>query len=223
MTKTTSLTDQAYADIKQKIISGTYAPGVHYEAGQLSDDLMMSRTPVREALLRLQNEGILEIAPKKGIRIISLSATDLQDIYQIITALEVEAVGNLTALRPDANFLAPLYEAIRLMHTSLDEETFNDWSLADEQFHRSLFDLNNNTRLRQEGHQYRDLAQRAHFVALRFIDPEQKRKSIKSHMDLIHIIESGDQTKARKAHFEQRIRGAGLLVSIVDNYGLKLL
>lgn len=223
MPTTTSLTDQAYEDIKGKVISGTYAPGAHFEAGQLSDDLGMSRTPVREALLRLQGDGILEIVAKKGIRITPLSANDLQDIYQIITGLEVEAVGNLTKHGLADNGREALTLATENMLKCADDGTLDGWSIADETFHRALFDLCDNTRLRAEGHRYRDLAQRAHFVALRLVDPEQKRKSAKSHAVLINIIESGNEAMARRVHFEQRHRGGEILVNIVKNYGLKLL
>jgi len=218
-----SLTERAYSDIKRKVISGAYSPGEHFEAGQLSDDLGMSRTPVREALLRLQSEGILEIIAKKGIRIVPLSATDLHDVYQIITGLEIEAVGGLTAHAPSEAILSPLYAAVEGMHASLDKQEIDGWSLADEKFHRGLFELCGNARLCIEGHRHRDLAQRAHFVAMRLIEPEQKRRSIQSHVDLIEIIKSANEKKARQVHFEQRVRGAELLVNIVKKYGLKRL
>jgi len=218
-----SMTDRAYGDIKGKVLAGTYAPGAHFEAGQLADDLGMSRTPVREALLRLQSEGILEVVAKKGVRIIPLSAGDLQDVYQIITGLEVEAVGNLARLRLTDEALAPLFRATAAMQASVADGSIDGWSMADEQFHRSLFDLSGNARLAAEGHRYRDLAQRAHFVALRLVDAEQKRRSVKSHTDLIKVIRSADEAKARQLHFEQRRRGGRLLVNIVKKYGLNLL
>lgn len=218
-----SMTDRAYNDIKAKVLSGAYAPGAHFEAGQLSEDLGMSRTPVREALLRLQSDGILEIVAKKGIRIVPLSASDLQDVYQIITGLEVEAVGNLTKNGLDAGALAHLKGSTEQMTRSLDEGSGDGWSLADEAFHRGLFEFCGNPRLCAEGHRNRDLAQRAHFVALRLVSEEQKRKSAKAHLDLIKVIQSGDEDRARHVHFEQRVRGAELLVNIVKTYGLSFL
>ena len=223
MSETASLTDRAYADIKSKVLSGTYAPGAHFEAGQLSDDLGMSRTPVREALLRLQSDGILEIVAKKGVRIVPLSATDLQDVYQIITGLEVEAVGNLTKAGLDASGVSRFSKATATMEQSVDDGTIDGWSLADEYFHRSLFELCGNARLCAEGHRYRDLAQRAHFVALRLVDTDQKRKTVQSHRELVDIIQSADEGRARRVHFEQRVRGGEILVNIVKKYGLNLL
>lgn len=223
MPEPVSMTDRAYADIKAKVLSGAYPPGAHFEAGQLADDLGMSRTPVREALLRLQGDGVLEIVAKKGIRVIPLSAADQQDIYQIITGLEVEAVGNLTKHGLTDEGLARLTSATKQMARCAEDGTIDGWSLADEHFHRSLFDFCGNSRLCAEGHRYRDLSQRAHFVALRLVDTTQKRKSAKSHADLVKIIESGDEAKARRVHFEQRLRGGEILINIVKNYGLNLL
>jgi DNA-binding GntR family transcriptional regulator len=218
-----SLTGRAYNDIKQQVISGELALGEHFEAGQLAEDLGMSRTPVREALLRLQNEGIIEIIAKKGIRVVPLSPVDLQEIYQIITGLEVEAVGNICALSPTRKLLTPLRKANSLMGKSIRKNLIDEWCLADEQFHRTLFDLCGNERLRAEGHRFRDLAQRAHFVAMRLIAADQKQISVDSHGELIDAIEKGAEKKARTLHLKQRLRGGEMLVSVVKTFGLNLL
>jgi DNA-binding GntR family transcriptional regulator len=218
-----SLTAQAYADIKQQLISGTIPAGQYFDAGQLAEKLNMSRTPIREALQRLEHEGIIEILAKKGNRAIPLTPDDLRDIYQVISGLEIEAVGNLCAGHPSDETLMPLFQSIEEMKKGLQSGRIDDWSLADESFHRALFDLCGNKRLCAEGLKFRDLAQRAHFVALRLISPEQKLKSIQSHEDLVRVIQLADIAKARALHYVQRERGGRLLVNIISNFGLTML
>jgi DNA-binding GntR family transcriptional regulator len=88
--------ENAYQRLKAMIIAGEINADDQIDATRLVDVLGFGRTPVREALLRLQTEGIVEILPKRGVRIVKLSADDLTEIYQVISAVEIEAVRLLT-------------------------------------------------------------------------------------------------------------------------------
>lgn len=89
--------DAAYAAIKTWIQLAQVPPGSLIDEDEAARRLTMSRTPVREALLRLQSEGFVEIGRGKGIRVVPLSASDMRDIYQVITGIEVVAVSLLGA------------------------------------------------------------------------------------------------------------------------------
>ena len=75
----------------------------------------MSRTPVREALVRLAREGLVEVRSRHGMCVLPVSADDMRDIYQVLTALESTAVELVARRRPDAKELEPLVEASRDM------------------------------------------------------------------------------------------------------------
>lgn len=77
-----NLKQQAYALIKQKIINSEYKPNEFLGESRVIEDLQLSRTPVREAMIALSQEGFLEIIPKRGIRVIPLSADDVISIFE---------------------------------------------------------------------------------------------------------------------------------------------
>ena len=79
----TNLKTLAYNSIKQKIITCEYAPGTYLSEELITDQLKISRTPVRDALSRLEQEGLLEIRPKKGIMVTTLSIKDVNMIFEI--------------------------------------------------------------------------------------------------------------------------------------------
>jgi len=218
-----SRTDTAYTRLKDKIISGALPPGEQIDAARLSDDLELGRTPVREALLRLQAEGIVEIIPKRGVRIVSLSADDLTEIYQVISAVEVEAARLLAETKPAMEDLTDLTDAVERMASAARENDREAWALADEAFHRRLLGLNPNWRLRDVGITHRDLAQRSHFVALRMLTPEQRLRSAEQHRELIQLIASGDGAAVAAGHRDQRARGAEMLVTVLREHHLSRL
>lgn len=219
--KSQSLTDRVYSHLKSRIISGKLGPGSFLDANGLALEMEVSKTPVREAILRLENEGAVRVDARRGIVVLPLTADDLQAFYQVITALEVEAVHRLTSEKPTTGILAPLFEQIDRMRQAADNGDGEGWNFADEAFHRALLDLCGNARLAEAGHSYRDKAQRAHFVALRLVPIETKQQSVEAHADLIRVIEAGDADLALRTHRQQRQRGAKLLVEALRKLKLE--
>ncbi len=215
-----SQTDIAHDRLKAMIISGEIGPSDQIDANRLVEVLGLGRTPIREALLRLQMEGIVRIVPKRGVQVVLLSADDITEIYQVISAVEVEAVRLLAMSMPTLDDLQLLSEANNKMVVAAEKDKRENWVLADEEFHRGLLELNPNRRLRDVGLTHRDLAQRAHFVALRLLSPEQVIRSAKQHKRLIKLIASGDEATAVESHQVQRDRGANMLVGVLRKYGL---
>src|SRR5664279_1680646 len=82
------LVEQAYRAIRQPIVDNVYPPGYRALELEFADDLKISRTPVREALQRLQAEGLVEIIPRHGARVLPVSPDDMREIYQVLIALE---------------------------------------------------------------------------------------------------------------------------------------
>src|SRR5690606_34581189 len=83
----------AYNAIKEAIRSNVFPPGYQAAENEIARQLGMSRTPVHEAMARLQEDGLVRILPKKGIIICALSPADIEDIYEIIIALEGAAAA----------------------------------------------------------------------------------------------------------------------------------
>jgi DNA-binding GntR family transcriptional regulator len=218
-----SLTGDAYAKLKHAIVAGEIAPGALIDELDMAQQLGTSRTPVREALLRLQSEGLIEIARGKGIRVLALSSADMREAYQVITALETQAVYLLTARGPGKEALAALTRATDDLDRALAAGDDAAWGDADERFHRGLLEFSGNRRLAQVGCQFRDIAKRAHLVAVRLQPAAYKQASGRRHRALIRLIGRGDPQAAAAEHAGQRQRGEEALVSIVERHGLQSL
>ncbi len=90
-----SLVERVYRHVKHGILTHHYAPGYQVLEPELAKILGVSRTPVREALIRLENEGLIELIPRRGMRVIKVLAEDLADLCPILIQLEVTAFQRL--------------------------------------------------------------------------------------------------------------------------------
>lgn len=83
-----SLCDQAYESIKEAILSLQMSPSEMLGIGELAEKLGVSRTPVRDALMRLESDGLVEIVPYKGARVTDITISDVREIYELRILLE---------------------------------------------------------------------------------------------------------------------------------------
>jgi DNA-binding GntR family transcriptional regulator len=213
--------EKAYDWLKDEIMSDRLAAGQTIDDREVAVLLGLSRTPVREAIQILRVEGFVEVIPRKGTRVAHITLADLRDVYQAITALEVQSVMLAAARKPAAEELAPLRKAVADMVASRPATDPTVWITCDERFHRGLLTLSGNRRIVQVGLGFRDYAQRAHLVAsrLRPIPVASER----AHSDLIDLIAAGDVEGARRSHSEQRRSGEVGLLGAVERAGIRAL
>lgn len=214
----TSLVDLAYEKIKVRILDNQYHPGYQALENEVAEDLGMSRTPVREALIRLKHEGLVELIPRRGVRVVPVMADDMQEIYDVLTSLESMAAELLARRKPDAATLEPMKAATRDMETALKDDDLEAWAAADEKFHRALIDLCGNRRLASMANTVRDQGHRARMVTLRL--REKPLASVDEHEQVLQAIESGDWKTARDVHYAHRKRASVELTDILEKYRL---
>src|SRR5215203_7023075 len=94
-----SLVDDAYAALKEAIRENMFPPGYQGSEQEIATRLGMSRTPVHEAVIRLQEEGLVRVLSRRGVVICAISAADMREIYEVIIALESTA-AELLAEKP---------------------------------------------------------------------------------------------------------------------------
>jgi DNA-binding GntR family transcriptional regulator len=139
LAKQDSLKTQIYNTIKKKILDQTYQDGQFLTERKLSAEMNVSRTPVREALQRLQKESWVQYVPYKGIFIKSLDATDLKHIFQIRSALEMLAVrlacSNITS---DQLQMLRLSLERQAGETDGDTPDYRKFILYDTEFHNII-------------------------------------------------------------------------------------
>jgi DNA-binding GntR family transcriptional regulator len=119
----TSLADQVVAEIRAGIRARRYVPGEVYSVYQLSEALGFSRSPVREAMLRLAEAGLVEISRNRGFRVLLPEARDIAEIFAVRLALEVPAAGRM-AVTAGAPAVGELADCLRAAEQARDEETF---------------------------------------------------------------------------------------------------
>ncbi|MCK6434294.1 MAG: GntR family transcriptional regulator [Burkholderiaceae bacterium] len=213
-----SLVDAAYEQIRSRILDNVWPPGHRALEQEVALALGMSRTPVREALVRLQVEGLVEVIPRHGMRVLPVSPTDMGEIYEILTALECMAAERLAAQHPDEHSLAPLIQATDAMDRALLADDLDAWARADEQFHAQLVEQAGNRRLQATVLNLWDRAHRARMVTLR-LRPKPV-DSTREHRELVERLLAGDAEGAARVNRAHRLRASRELIQIFERYRL---
>ncbi|MFA9462823.1 MAG: GntR family transcriptional regulator [Velocimicrobium sp.] len=140
-----SLKLYAYNLIKEKIISCEYMPGTLLSEELLREEFNVSRTPIRDALSRLEQEGLITILPKRGIMVSSLSLGEMNMIFEIRLLFEPYAVMNY-GYTFDGTTLLDFYQ---LFHQPLENLSNQDIYSLDDRFHAMIMDSIPNTYIKQ--------------------------------------------------------------------------
>jgi DNA-binding GntR family transcriptional regulator len=211
-----TLVDRAYQAIRQRILDNVWPTGHQALEQEVALALGMSRTPVHEALMRLHNEGLVDVVPRHGMRVLAVSADDMREIYEILTGLECMAAERLARLRPDAKTLEPLVTATKAMDRALKAGDLDAWAAADERFHFHLLELAGNRQLQATVMNYWDRAHRARMVTLR-LRPKPVN-STREHMALVECLAAGDAEGAARLNRAHRQRASAELLAIFEHY-----
>lgn len=216
-----SLVESAYQTMRRRVIDNVWPPGYRALEQELALALGMSRTPMREALVRLKNEGLVELIPRHGMRVLPVSADDMRDIYEMLTALEPMAAELAVRRRPSKAQLQPLLDASRDMERALKTDDLDTWAVADESFHSHLVALSGNRLIIDAVQNCSDRAHRARIVTLRM--RPKPIHSTREHIDVVEKMRAGDGRAAFDAQRAHRERGARELLAILEHYRLKTL
>ena len=210
--------DLAYAQLKRLILDGILPAGAQMLEQEAALRLNMSRTPVREAMVRLRQEGMVEIRPRHGMRVLPVSARDMAEIYEVLTALEGTAAEMVARRGIAARPLAALRGAVVDMGKALEGGDLVKWAEADEHFHSQLVQLSGNKRLIQMVGQLWDQAHRARMLTLKL--RPTPTNSVLEHGALVDAIASGNPAEARRIHEDHRRRAGAMLVELLERLGL---
>ena len=150
-----SLRDQALTTIRNALVTGQLVPGVIYSAASLAAELGVSNSPVREAMLALVDDGLMEAVPNRGYRPVLFTGADLAEIAQLRLLLEVPAAG-LAAETNLGDRHATLLELVEVIEqTAADGDVAANLE-ADRRFHLILVDACGNRRLTTQVARLRD-------------------------------------------------------------------
>ncbi len=211
-----SMVDAAYEQVRRRILDNVWPPGHRALEQEVALALGMSRTPVREALVRLKNEGLIDIVPRHGMHVLPVSPADMREIYEILTALECVAAERVAQRRPTEADLAPLTEATDAMDRALAADDLDAWALADERFHAGLIEMAGNRQLAATVWNYWDRAHRARMFSLRL--RPKPTDSTREHRELVTRLLAGDAQGASAVNRSHRERASRELLAIFERY-----
>ncbi|QHQ36311.1 GntR family transcriptional regulator [Algicella marina] len=219
--KTLSSSQRAITELRKKVFSGELAAGSDHLESELADLLEMSRTPVREAVLTLESQGLLELRPRKGVRILPLSPEDMAEIYDVLTELESHAAERAARSGYSDTELKELAKAIDDMDRALAAPDLDAWAEADDRFHKELVRLGGNSRIISIVNMMSDQVRRARTTTL-FMRPLPV-KSNEDHRAVYLAIRDGDVDAARKTHRQHRQDAKEILVDLLGKHRLRYL
>ncbi|TKK84153.1 GntR family transcriptional regulator [Herbidospora galbida] len=201
-----SLREQVAQALRDALVAGEMRPGVVYSAPVLAAQFGVSATPVREAMLDLAKEGLVEAVRNKGFRVTEMSDSDLDDITEIRRLIEVPTVARLAESGREADFerLRPL---AREIVTSAERGDLLTYVNADLRFHVELLSLAGNAHLVEV---VRELRGRARLYGLKGLaDAGKLVDSAREHVELLDALIDGDRAAAEHIMGDhiQHVRG----------------
>lgn len=190
-----TLRDEAAQRLRSEIVAGLLVPGELYPIAEVAQRLGVSITPVREALLELSTEGLVEIVRNRGFRIRAVSEEDLDEIVELRLMLEVPAVRKLAGLRerPD---LEQLRELAHRTERAAAEGDLAGYLEHDRAFHLGLLELAGNARLVQVVARLRDETRL--YGLSRLVGTAVLGDTTHEHQELLDAVASGDASRAAK-------------------------
>ncbi|MFB7222103.1 GntR family transcriptional regulator [Streptomyces sp. NPDC056227] len=192
--------ERAYLYTKGQILDGDLAGGDLISEGMVSEALGMSRTPVREAFLRLEAEGLLRLYPKRGAVVVPVSDKEVEAVLETRELVESFAAEKVAALGD-----AALARLVRALREQLEEQARlleagdgKGYIAADHAFHQLIVGAADNPIMLDLYVRMRDRQQRMGLRALAN-DDDRLRATNQEHIHLVELLEKGDVAEYRAA------------------------
>lgn len=208
--KPTSLADQVFDRIETDILTGKYERGTVITENKLSEELGVSRTPIREALRRLEQEHLVEDGVK-GMVVIGITPEDAQYIFQIREGVEGFAAG-VCALNITDEQIADLAETLDLQIHYLEKGNLEKQTLYDGEFHKKIYKYTGSVVIEDTLTLLHRKAQA--FRKQSIIERERAEKSVEEHKEILDAISRHDKNEAEKAMYTHVENARRHLVSI---------
>ena len=189
-----SMTSQLIVRFRERILAGTYAPGAALRQDILASEFGTSKIPVREALVQLQAEGLIDIFPNRGFQVRPLAASELDEIFSLRLQIEPSAVARGAKLATAADHMAAR-KALEQLNTALTAEQFSSSGQLNRKFHVLLAV----PRLQPVA---ADILGRLHALAQRYVQAHlgpkgRVKRAMREHTALLKVWSMGDTKQAR--------------------------
>ncbi len=189
------LRDVVFNTLRQAIITGEFAPGERLMEIALANRLGVSRTPVREAIRKLELEGLVVMIPRKGAEVAKITEKDLRDVLEVRSSLE-ELAAELATERMNDEIKGKLEKALQNFKEAIESENNAAIADSDVEFHDVIFEATGNARLIQI---ISNLREQIYRYRLEYVkDTEYHVTLLKEHQELVKAMSAGKKEEARK-------------------------
>jgi len=205
------LRHEVYEFLRGSIIQGKLKPGQRLNEIELGQHLGISRTPIRETLMKLEHEGFVSIDPGKGAVVTRLSKVDLEEIYPIVAALEGLAAG-LAVPHLTRSDLAKLKRYNKEMKETVGGQMSRYMEL-NTSFHQTFLENSHNDRLLATVMTFKDQIYRFRLFSLAM--PSRMSESLEEHHKILQAFEKKDAKRAEELVREHVMNGKRVLEKAV--------
>ncbi|MDO4975448.1 MAG: GntR family transcriptional regulator [Alphaproteobacteria bacterium] len=209
------LKELVYLELKHKILTGEIAPQTRLMEIELSEKMNVSRTPIREAIKRLADDGLAEVEPRKGAHVANISIKDMLDVFEVRENMEGFA-AQLAAERITENQKEKLLEIAAEYEASIKKPNKETIIELDEKFHNFIVECCNNPTLNELIKYVQDLSLR--FRYLYYDDFDVYYSTVEHHNKIAKAIVKGNKEAAR----EEADKHVKALKEFVNNLGKKI-
>ncbi|KJF17672.1 GntR family transcriptional regulator [Acidithrix ferrooxidans] len=183
---------QAYDLAKHKILVGTFPGGELISEGEIADQLQISRTPVREAFLRLQSEGLLRLYPKKGAMVVPVSKQEIEMVFETRLLLERFAVEKVFDTQMAVFVADEIDSLVQLQMKALEDKDPIEFAELDRTIHTSILNATANSILANLYSSLRDRQIRM-FNILLYLNPVRVETIVKEHKGFATLLRQNDR------------------------------
>ncbi|MCR4430212.1 MAG: GntR family transcriptional regulator [Tepidanaerobacteraceae bacterium] len=189
------LRDVVFGAIREAIIAGELKPGERLMEVQLAEEMGVSRTPVREAIRKLELEGLVVMIPRKGAYVAGLSLKEAADVFEIRESLEGLAAA-LAAERITDEELETMEKILSSIQKAVEEGDVDTIIKKDAEFHQILFAATRNDRLAQIINNLKEQIDR--FRVQSFTNPARIKNILQEHRGIVNAIKDRNADMAEK-------------------------
>lgn len=193
------LRDVVFNTLRQAILKGELKPGERLMEIALAERLGVSRTPIREAMRKLELEGLVVMIPRRGAQVANITEKDLNDVLEVRIALENMAIEK-ACKRMTEEELDKLWQAAREFEHTMAEGNLVRLAEADVAFHEIIYQASDNCRLIQVLNNLREQIYRYRVEYLK--EEETRNVLVKEHEELYNAVKARDVERAQEISFE---------------------
>lgn len=197
-----------FTTLREAIIMGELKPGERLMEVQLAQKMGVSRTPVREAIRKLELEGFVSMIPRKGAHVAKLSVKDIMDVLEVRASLDGLATS-LAAERIAENELKELKHIQGQFDNYVEKDNLQGVIKKDVEFHDVIYKASKNDKLIQISNNLREQVYRFRVIYLK--DFSSTKEVIREHMEIYQAIDNKDPGAAREAA-ENHIKNQELMI-----------